>query len=395
MYKLIPLWILLLSACSTTAKELSNHPITVATFNVSMEARNYVDEDNQGETLQGSQLLMKHLADGNHPQISNIAEIIQRTKPDIILLNEFDFIDNPKHGIRAFIDNYLSKANNGSEPINYPYFFYAQSNTGLPTSFDLDNNGKAENFGADAQGFGLYTGHYGMVLLSKYPIVNKDIRTFQRFLWSDMLGALKPITPENKEPFYNDWEWENLRLSSKSHWDIPVDVNGEIIRVLASHPTPPVFDGPEDRNGKRNHDEIRFWLDYITPQKSTYIYDDRGIYGGLNPGARFVILGDQNASPDRVNDTKPVISELLASSEVNNQFTPQSEAGKLNRPDNPYGKYHTASWGARADYVIPSKHFTVINGGVFWPTEEDKLYRLVKDRASSSDHRLVWLQLAL
>jgi endonuclease/exonuclease/phosphatase family metal-dependent hydrolase len=386
----------LLFAESLSTQELrAAETITVASFNVSMEAGNYVNSQNKGDIDLGPQVLMTHLADGNNQQIRNIAEIIQRTAPDIILLNEFDFIDSPKHGIQAFISNYLNKPQNSSPAIDYPYVFYGPSNTGLASTFDFDNNGKRDRFGADAQGYGLYTGQYGMVLLSKYPIVNKGIRTFQRFLWVDMPGALQPINPENGKPFYNEWEWENLRLSSKSHWDIPINVNGKTVRVLASHPTPPVFDGEEDRNGKRNHDEIRFWLDYITPKKGDFIYDDRGVYGGLEEGASFVILGDQNASPDRKNDTKSVITELLESDQTNNTFAPQSEAGKNNRPDNPYAKHHTASWAARADYVIPSKDLKINQGGVFWPTKDDPLYRLVKDRASSSDHRLVWLELTL
>jgi hypothetical protein len=55
-----------------------------------------------------------------------------------------------------------------------------------------------------------------------------------------------------------------------------VKVGGKTIHVLASHPTPPTFDGAEDRNGKRNHDEIRFWRDYISEKTSNYIYDDKG-----------------------------------------------------------------------------------------------------------------------
>ena len=39
----------------------------------------------------------------------------------------------------------------------------------------------------------------------------------------------------------------------------------QTVHVLASHPTPPTFDGAEDRNGRRNHDEIRFWADYVSP----------------------------------------------------------------------------------------------------------------------------------
>ena len=89
--------------------------------------------------------------------------------------------------------------------------------------------------------------------------------------------------------WYTTEELEQVRLSSKSHWDIPIQVNGETIHVLASHPTPPVFDGPEDRNGTRNFDEIRFWADYI--DGADYIYDDNGSTGGLASDARFVVMG--------------------------------------------------------------------------------------------------------
>ncbi|WP_110427793.1 endonuclease/exonuclease/phosphatase family protein [Glaciecola sp. KUL10] len=389
--------ILILLGCSLLPKgspeRAVSNTVKIASFNVSMEARNYssADENQSAQQLsKGPVLLMKHLQSGNHQQIKNIAEIIQRIQPDIILLNEFDYIDNPKKGVEAFIKNYLNKSQNGAEAIDFPYYFYAQSNTGLPTTFDLDNNGKAEGFGADAHGFGLYHGHYGMVLLSKYPIVQKEIRTFQRFLWSDMPNALKPIDPETNLPFYDELEWANLRLSSKSHWDVPIKINNKTVHVLASHPTPPVFDGDEDRNGKRNHDEIRFWLDYVSPKQASYIYDDRCIKGGLNEKAEFVILGDLNASPDRIEDKQHALHQLITSKRVNESKIPASRAGRENRPDNVYADFHTASWAARVDYVMPSSGFEIIDNGVFWPTKNDDLHRLVKDRASSSDHFMVW-----
>jgi hypothetical protein len=50
----------------------------------------------------------------------------------------------------------------------------------------------------------------------------------------------------------------------------------------------------------------------------------------------------------------------------------------------------------RADYVIPSRQgWKVQDAGVFWPTRSDPLYRLVKNRRASSDHRLVWVDLEL
>ena len=399
LYGLITSVILMMNSMDVSAAspdKAAEPTLKVASFNVSMEARNYVNEREQPALIQqGPQILMRHLATGAHPQIRNIAEIIQRVRPDIILLNEFDYIDNPKLGVEAFINNYLAVGQQGAQPIDYPYYYVAPSNTGIPTTFDLDNNGVAERFKADAYGFGYYPGHYGMVLLSRYPIMSESVRTFQHFLWSDMPNALAPIDPATNAPFYPDVVWQNLRLSSKSHWDVPISVAGQTIHVLASHPTPPVFDGDEDRNGRRNHDEIRFWLDYVTPQQGEYIYDDRGTRGGLADAANFVIMGDLNASPDRIHATDSVIAALLASPRVNDGMIPRSDAGAARRPDNDYAQYHTASWGARVDYALPSANLRVIDAGIFWPAPDEPLYRLIDGRAQSSDHYLVWSEIVL
>ena len=100
-----------------------------------------------------------------------------------------------------------------------------------------------------------------------YPIDPTGIRTFQKFLWKDMPGARLPDDPATPAPadWYSPAELNVFRLSSKSHWDLPVLIDGKVVHFLTSHPTPPVFDGPEDRNGTRNFDEIRLWADYITP----------------------------------------------------------------------------------------------------------------------------------
>ncbi|MCW8834567.1 MAG: endonuclease/exonuclease/phosphatase family protein, partial [Colwellia sp.] len=209
----------------------------------------------------------------------------------------------------------------------------------------------------------------------------------------------KPIDPITKQPWYSEKAWQALRLSSKSHWDIPVNVNGKTVHVLASHPTPPVFDGPEDRNGKRNHDEIRFWLDYINGEQGHYIYDDLGNKGGLAAEQAFVILGDQNASTDEgdaiTTKTSQGINALLRDSKIQDP-KPTSSGGDLHSADNKNSKYHTAYWGMRADYVLPSTiGFTLIASGVYWPEKQQESYRLIKDRQASSDHRLVWVDVEL
>ena len=51
-------------------------------------------------------------------------------------------------------------------------------------------------------------------------------------------------------------------------------------------PDAAVFDGPEDRNGTRNHDEIRFWADYVNPAApAATSTTTTGRHGGLRPGA--------------------------------------------------------------------------------------------------------------
>ncbi|GAB3019089.1 endonuclease/exonuclease/phosphatase family protein [Bowmanella dokdonensis] len=384
--RLLPLLVMMLSATVQA-------DIRIATFNVSMEAENYVPRD----TPVSGQELFELLALGEHPQIRNTAEIIQRVRPDILLLNEFDYHPDPQKGIEAFVNNFLNVPQQGAEPIDYPYFYIAPVNTGVDSGLDLNGDGVASGTENDAFGYGKYPGQYGMALLSKYPIDTENVRTFQEFLWKDMPGnLLGAIRDERDQPWYSPQAQAILRLSSKSHWDVPVQVNGKTVHVLASHPTPPVFDGPEDRNGKRNHDEVRFWVDYLSgPKQSAYLYDDQGRQGGVK-GQRFVILGDLNSSLAEGNSMKQAIVGLLTHDKVNGRVVPTSTGGAAHSPDNPLGAMHTAGWRMRADYVLPSADgWQVRNSGVFWPAEDSELYRLVKDRRSSSDHRLVWVDLDL
>jgi len=359
--------------------------LKVATFNVSMEADNY-----KSVALQGSpqDALKQALESGVHPQIRNIAEIIQRTQPDIILLNEFDYIEDATQGIELFKQKYLQVSQSGQLPVEYPYVFLAPVNTGVAVSEEV----KSKRFTHFA--YGRYPGQYGMVLLSKYPILADDIRTFRHFLWKDMPNHLMP-TDETGSPWYSAEATEVMRLSSKSHWDVPIEVCGNQINVLASHPTPPVFDGPEDRNGKRNHDELRFWRDYIEADPTSYHYDDGGRSGGIKPNAQFVIVGDLNASAVEGDAYPGAMSNLLEHKRVGNFSAPESEGGKENKPDSKYAATHTAGWGMRADYVLASSNLKVADSGVFWPEKTQATSRLVKDRAASSDHRLVWANIKL
>jgi endonuclease/exonuclease/phosphatase family metal-dependent hydrolase len=377
--------------CSTLVKDPK--PLRVATFNVSIEATNYLSREELAKNPSLANVVHRELDTAQNPQMRNIAEIVQRTRPDIILLNEFDYVEDSSMGIQLFMDNYLQVSQNGLSPITYPYFYIAPVNTGIATKHDLDNNGTSSGNAGDAYGFGYYPGQYGMALLSRHPIKQDGIRTFQRFLWKDMPDALKPQNPDLSN-WYNTEEWAEFRLSSKSHWDIPVHTNNGIVHIIASHPTPPTFDGPEDRNGRRNHDEIRLIRDYIDNQ--AYLYDDSMQKGGLNENSRFIIVGDLNSSPDEGDSIKQGIRSLLEHPFVNSSCAPSSKAGQANRSENPFAANHTAQWGARADYAVPSKHgLEVLNCGVYWPSKDEPQHSLVETRNASSDHRLVWLDVLL
>jgi predicted extracellular nuclease len=359
--------------------------VRFATYNISFNRSNAGD-------------LIADLSTPDNSQAQAVAEIIQRVRPDVLLLNEFDFDEQGK-AVKLFKRNYLKRSQNGAKPIRYPHVYLAPSNTGIPSGYDLNNDGTVGGAN-DAQGFGFFPGQYGMVLLSRYPIKHKHVRTFQHFLWKDMPDSMLPAD------WYDTDEQAVLRLSSKSHWDIPVKVKGRTIHVLASHPTPPVFDGAEDRNGRRNHDEIRFWIDYIVGED--YMYDDKGRFGGLHDHASFVIMGDLNADPNDGDSTGDPMVKLLSSPLVNTDITPVSVGGAeaairqgganeshLSGADFDTADFADGSSGnLRADYVLPSRNLEMLGAGVFWPASDDPLFRLVGDYPfPSSDHRLVWVDL--
>ena len=396
-------------------------PIRVATFNLSLYSQN------SGEIL-------ARLQSRDDPQARHLAEIIQRVRPDVILLNEID--DDPQGAVLdAFCQNYLAVPQNVSgspdgpaKPLEFAHRFRAPTNTGRHSGFDLGRNGAVDStpnsdaFAADAWGYGRYHGQYGMAILSKYPIDATGVRTFQNFRWRDMPDAKLPDDPKTTEPadWYPAAALEQFPLSSKSHWDVPITIDGQRIHLLASHPTPPTFDGPEDRNGRRNHDELRFWIDYTGPvEQGAYIYDDNGQRGGLAASPvksdspeehSFVILGDLNGDPHD-GDGKAGIAALLEAPQLLRYPSPSSsgavEQAKLQAGANlrhlgdPAHDTCDPADGPgpgnlRIDYVLPSTDLRVAKAGVFWPETTDPLFQLAGVHPfPSSDHRLVWIDVEL
>lgn len=321
---------------------------------------------------------------GLDPQAVAAALIIGEVRPDVLVLNEIDFDwdhpDNPTLNARRFADSYLAV---DPDPVLYPYAYSAPANTGILSGLDLNGDGLVASaadrgtreHGDDAYGFGTYPGQYAMAVLSRFPLNAEGARTFQQFRWADLPGHHMPagfFTPEVRAV---------LRLSSKSHWDLPVIIGQDTLRLWVSHPTPPVFDGPEDRNGRRNFDEIRFWVLYLDGEET--LVDDDGRSGGYGSAAPFVILGDLNAQPGDESvsyDGISSIDQLLGHPRI-------QDPDPTNRA--------TADWldGVRVDYVLPSSDLQVTAMGVVDPRPGANPI-IARAAEAASDHRLVWVDIA-
>jgi hypothetical protein len=379
--------------------------VRFATFNASLH------RESEGK-------LVADLSTPDDPQARKVAAIIQHIAPDVLLLNEFDH-DEAGKALELFQRNYLAVSQEGMEPIHYRFRYTSPVNSGVASGVDLNGEGLvvtesgSRRYGEDALGFGLFPGQYGMVILSRYPIETTAVRTYRHLLWRDFPDASLPVT-EAGESWYSGEALALLPLSSKSHWDVPIRINGTVVHMLASHSTPPAFDGPEDRNGRRNYDEIRFWARYIgdaavrlpRPESGNFCSTLSGTWRQQTP-AKFVIMGDLNADPQDGDSRPGAIQQLLGHPRVNASVVPSSDGaaeasgrqgGKNERHHNPpehdtadFADTGRAPGNLRVDYVLPSKELKVVGGAVFWPTTDDPLRRLI----DASDHRLVYLDLEL
>lgn len=362
-------------------------------------------------------------------QIRNVAEVIQRKNPDVIVMGEFDNNGDgsDNDAIDDFQTNYLNVSQNNQIPLRYEFTWNTPTNTGKPSGLDLSNDGR-ENGPDDAWGHGFYHGQYAFAVFSKYPIDKNHYRSFQNFRWKDLPDASNPeieicddsekLIPENRncgDGWHSSLAWKQHPLSSKNHIDLPVTIpvagttSSETLHILASHPTPPIFDGAAKRNYKRNRDEIQFWINYIA---GTSVADDGNSSSSLPDNAHFIIAGDLNADPDVGDGHLATIKALLNHARVNTAATtgsmrPTSRGGQeylsssectrnCKRAD---GNTITSVSGLRLDHVIPSATLKVVGSGVFWPAANESGKHLVYDKTLgaskgvSSDHRLVWVDL--
>lgn len=342
-------------------------------------------------------------------RVRSIAEVLQRLRPNVVLLTGMtydtpggpDFKEGESAGQNAarFIENYLNEPQaDGLRPMAYKAFM-APVNAGVPSGKDLNNDGRvvdtypappgrmpdgtdlpwsgdAHAYSADCWGEGAFPGQGGMALLvdSRLRILTSEIRTFRTFPWEYMPGNQMAAVREAPGTQPIPKAPPVLRLASVAHWDVPVELpNGQIVHLLCSAPA---RRGPDDASlaTRRNHDEIRFWADYVEEQG--YCVDDANRGGGLEAGLPFVILGNLEAPPEIKSGLDPIATVLLGARRVNGVIVPTAD-----------GSPATTVTGERLDYVLPSKDLGIAAAGVFrQPPESSPL-------GFPSTHFPVWMEL--
>ncbi|MFN3167734.1 MAG: endonuclease/exonuclease/phosphatase family protein [Phycisphaeraceae bacterium] len=380
-------WVLLsglLAGCRHA--EPPARPVRVATYNTALS------RDTEGA-------LHAAFATGQDAKARLVAEVLQRTRPDIVLLQEIDY-DPTGKAYADFQRRYLGVAQNGAEPIRYEYVYAPPVNTGVLAEVDLDGDGKITRPN-DCYGYGLFEGHYGMVVLSRYPIDTDHVKDLREKRWVSLPDQRVP------EDYYSDAARSALRLSSKTHADVRILLERSALNLWISHPTPPAFDGPEDRNGRRNADEIALWNWYYAkhqrmrtrelrkfPESPSYLFD------------HYIIMGDLNADPNDGSSRRGAIQQLIDRPWLND-VVPTSRGGaqaarlqagaNLTHKTDPaadtadFGDTGRGPGNLRVDYVLPSANLDVVASGVYWPTRDDPHAYLNK----ASDHKLVWIDIAL
>lgn len=322
---------------------------------------------NVGLDRTGPGLLVQDLDRGEDPQIAALIRVLVALDADVVLLTSVDY-DRGGVALQLLADRLAAAG------APYPHRFAFRPNTGMQTGIDIDGNGRP-NDPRDAQGFGLFSGQGGMAILSRLPLEDGAARDFSGFLWRDLPGSLSPDPPALAAV---------QRLATTGFWDVPVVTDKGTLHILAWHATPPVFDGPEDRNGKRNHDEAAFWrlfLDGALPMPP--------------PQAPFVLLGDGNLDPADGDGLRDGITALLSHPALQDP-APRGSHGRDEPGQSGDPALDTAIYddlgGLRLDYVLPSSDLRVTGAGVLWPASGDPLGA---DLAAASHHFPVWVDIDL
>lgn len=327
-------------------------PIRVATYNIDLWGK-------------GPGLAMQSLQRGGTPQQAAAVKVITRLDADVLLLTGIDY------DLRGATLEAL-EARLALVGAPYPFRLALRPNTGIATGLDLDGNGVLGE-PRDAQAYGRWAGEGGMAVLSRLPIDVENIRDFSGLLWKDLPGSLMPTDTAATQ-----------LLSTSGAYEVPITLSdGHVLRLLAFYASPPIFDGPEDRNGRRNHDESAFWLHLLA-----------GNLGFTPPKPPFVVIGQPNLDAEDGSGRAGAMRDLLHNPALQDS-KPRGTAGRIDANQRGDPALDTALYptigGLRVEVILPSVDLKVATSGVMWPPDADPLTDTL---LLASRHRPVWVDIS-
>ncbi|PRY74090.1 endonuclease/exonuclease/phosphatase family protein [Marivita geojedonensis] len=265
-----------------------------------------------------------------------VAEAIRRADVDVLVLTQIDF-DALGTSLAALSDLVSD---------GHRYVLPLASNAGRPTGHDIDGDGRLGE-PEDSHAYGLFPGQKASGILSRFPIDVERVENFNDLLWRDIPGTNLTDT---------DAAADIQRLSAGGHWIVPILIDGEssdrTLNLLIGHAGAPVFDGPEDRNGRRNLDELRLW---------TMILDGRL---GTGLGRPWVFMANTNLDPERGEGYRRAMAEFLSAPLLSDPLAGQVSA-------------HWDDPGPmRVSYLLPSAELLTGDAQV-WPALPGQWHSLI------------------
>ncbi len=301
--------------------------------------------------------MLRDLQAARDDQAEAALDIIAAAQADVILLGDVDW-DFEGRGLEALV------ARLAEHGLDYAYSWAPKPVSGLASGLDLDGDGRLGG-PRDSLGYGWFTGDSGVAVLSRHPIGSAT--DLSDLLWSDR-ADVEGLLPDDAK--------DVVPLATVGQWVVPLQVQGTEVSLITLAAGTPVFDGPEDRNGRRNAAELALVSELVAQADLP------------------IVLGRANVDPVDGKGDQAALEAVLLHPALTDPRPRGSGGGGDGHLGDP--ALDTVNWqgpGAlRVDYVLPARTMRVLDAGVIWPDADDPLAEVAE---LAGPARLVWVDVAL